>query len=490
MDSGIPTSQVRKIKTVGEDFDVTYYYTYDANGNILTVSDATNITSYVYDSANQLIRENNEAEGKTWTYAYDDGGNITEKKEYAFTTGTLGTVLKTDTYGYSITSWGDLLVSINGQTVTNDDAGNPLSDGTWTYTWEHGRELMSMTSADKTVTYTYNADGLRVSKTVDGVVHEYVYCGDKLIQETYGTTKLEFSYDAYGNPYTLKYTKGSDTPLIYHYVVNLQGDVIRIVNSSGVTRVTYSYDAWGNIIDMTYTSKALADANPLRYRGYYYDRDTDLYYLQSRYYNPKTGRFLNADAYASTGQGLLGNNMFAYCANNPIAYHDYTGMLPTNNQIQSQFMTESGYGWVERYVTIPKKELFSGTISTGGVGAAYAGGGAEASVGFVIDGKGNAGLVETLGVGAGTPSAGGGIYISYSTAPTIDKLAGTAYYVGGSIDILGISLGMETSIFNDNIDPGITYVSYSFAISFGAPIPLEEHGGVSYSWVQFLWDNQ
>ena len=304
-------------------------FSYDDNGNILFISDGTNITTYAYDSANQLTRENNQAAGKTWTWTYDDAGNITAKKEYNYTTSTLGTVLDTIEYAYGNTNWGDMLSSYDGSTVLHYVfSGNLMRDGTWTYAWEHGRELMRMTGSGKTITFEYNADGLRVSKTVDGVVHNYVYSGGKLVQETYGDTKLNFSYDAYGNPYTLTYTKGSNAPVVYHYVLNLQGDVIRLVTDDGITVATYAYDAWGNIIDMDYTYKAVADANPLRYRSYYYDSETGLYYLQSRYYNPKWGRFINADAYASTGQGILGNNMFTYCLNNPIHYTDPFGSCP------------------------------------------------------------------------------------------------------------------------------------------------------------------
>lgn len=72
-------------------------------------------------------------------------------------------------------------------------------------------------------------------------------------------------------------------------------------------------------------ASTLGTSNPLRYRGYYYDSETGLYYLQSRYYNPEIGRFINADSFASTGQGLLGNNMFAYCLNNPVRYKDTQG---------------------------------------------------------------------------------------------------------------------------------------------------------------------
>lgn len=73
------------------------------------------------------------------------------------------------------------------------------------------------------------------------------------------------------------------------------------------------------------SNAAIGALNPLRYRGYVYDTETGLYYLQSRYYDPEIGRFINADAFTSTGQGLLGNNMFAYCGNNPVVYEDDSG---------------------------------------------------------------------------------------------------------------------------------------------------------------------
>ena len=112
--------------------------------------------------------------------------------------------------------------------------------------------------------------------------------------------------------------------LKYYYVKNIQGDIIAILDTNGTAVATYSYDPYGNVLTAT---GDLAEVNPLRYRGYYYDSETGLYYLQSRYYDPELGRFLNADAFASTGQGVLGNNMFAYCWNNPVMGYDPSGMI-------------------------------------------------------------------------------------------------------------------------------------------------------------------
>ena len=133
-----------------------------------------------------------------------------------------------------------------------------------------------------------------------------------------GADTLHFTYDASGTPLTVTHNG-----TVYYYVTNLQGDIIAILDSAGSTVATYTYDAWGNPLDTP--TEPIATLNPLRYRGYVYDTETGLYYLQSRYYDPAIGRFINADGLVSTGQGILGNNMYAYCGNNPVNRVDPTG---------------------------------------------------------------------------------------------------------------------------------------------------------------------
>ena len=112
--------------------------------------------------------------------------------------------------------------------------------------------------------------------------------------------------------------------------MNAQGDVIALLDENYNIVVKYTYDTWGKVLNVTDASGTLitdtthiGHRNPIRYRGYYYDIETRLYYLQSRYYDPYLGRFISADTYISTGQGILGHNMFAYCGNNPENPYDF-----------------------------------------------------------------------------------------------------------------------------------------------------------------------
>ena len=176
---------------------------------------------------------------------------------------------------------------------------------------------MGANASGKTIVFSYNEDGSRASKTVNGTRTDYIYNGSKVMRETSGGVAIDFIYDVDGRPFAMK-RNGA----YYYYILNLQGDVVMLVNASGATVASYEYDPYGKVISAT---GSMASINPLRYRGYYYDQETGMYFLQSRYYDPAICRFINADSFASTGQGILGYNMFAYCGNNPSNTLDITG---------------------------------------------------------------------------------------------------------------------------------------------------------------------
>ena len=134
---------------------------------------------------------------------------------------------------------------------------------------------------------------------------------------------LDYLYDSSGRVQGFIY---NDT--YYYFQKNLQGDVVRILNSSGEVVTEYTYDAWGNVLTTTGSlASTVGRYNPFRYRGYYYDEETGFYYLQSRYYDPTVGRFLNADGIIGANGGIEGYNMFAYCNNNPVIFADDNGYI-------------------------------------------------------------------------------------------------------------------------------------------------------------------
>ncbi|MCQ4115607.1 RHS repeat-associated core domain-containing protein [Ruminococcus sp. zg-921] len=192
------------------------------------------------------------------------------------------------------------------------------------FTWQNGRQLATLTKNDKTTSYSYDISGIRTQKSIDGTVTKYYYDdSNNLVSMTVGDKKLMFYYDANGSVSSVQYNNA-----MYYYVKNLQGDITRIVDENGNIVAIYSYDHQGKPTTMRKPSNTDVDIvsyNPFLYRGYVYDSDSGLYYLQSRYYDPVTGRFINADMYCDTGTGVLGTNMFAYCENNPISNVDEHG---------------------------------------------------------------------------------------------------------------------------------------------------------------------
>jgi len=199
--------------------------------------------------------------------------------------------------------------------------------------------------ASETWYYTYNADDIRTKATNGIDTYEYVYDGGTLSRLIVnGGTPVYFIYDGNGNPLCFSYG-GSK----YYYATNLQGDITAIVDHEGDTLVKYTYDAWGKPLTMTGSrANDLGILNPLRYRGYVYDDVTQLYYLQSRYYDPEIGRFINADGLISTGQGLLGYNMFAYCGNNPVSRADPDGERMEHRDMTIWGMPDGPWGVLER----------------------------------------------------------------------------------------------------------------------------------------------
>ena len=294
-------------------------YGYDDNGNIASATLNGKWTGYTYDALGQLVQVNDHSDtrsgenGTTWKYTYDLGGNILKKERFAYADTT--NPLETVTYTYGDANWRDKLTAVNGSAIRYDAIGNPLNDGTWTYTWQNGRQLQKMQKSGVTAEFVYNADGLRVQKTVNGVATKYTLHGKNVVHMTSGTDELHFFYDAQNRPAVVVYNGTA-----YAYVKSLQGDVVAILDENGNAVVSYGYDAWGAPLWCTgELAETLGKVQPFRYRGYVFDEETGLYYLRSRYYNPRWGRFVNADG------AIIQKNLFAYCSNGPIVGYDPSG---------------------------------------------------------------------------------------------------------------------------------------------------------------------
>ena len=306
----------------------TYSYSYDENGNITQIRLGKDIINkYIYDDKNQLKQEYDYLHNYYINYSLDGNGNIHSVDTQALDRDGLPTGSpRGNIYYYDDKQWCDKLTGVNGVgNITYDEIGNPLNyrDG-MSFTWRNGRWLSTTTLNDGTkVTYRYNANGMRTQKKVGSKVTDYYYdSNNNLIAQKTDNATLFFYYDTVNSPVALSYNGK-----MFYYVKNLQGDIVKILDEDGNEKASYVYNAWGDIISQS--DDELASINPLRYRGYVYDEDTTLYYLQTRYYDPTTGRFINADdtAYIGATGTVLSANIFTYCENNPIIKKDINGKV-------------------------------------------------------------------------------------------------------------------------------------------------------------------
>ena len=320
---GGATGRVASIKNGSE----TITYGYDARGYVTSETRGGKTRRYQYDAKGQLVREDDPVQGKTFLYSYDTGGAMAEIRAYALTDAKdlTGLHYEKKTFGRG-GAWTDQMLTVDGQVYTYDAVGNLLADGKRTYTWQMGSQLAKVTGDGLEAAYTYDASGIRTSKTVNGVKTEYLTAGSRILAEKKNGTWQHYLYDGSGQLIAIRY-KGAD----YYYVQDALRDIIGLVDSDGKTVVNYSYNSWGKLLGITGSmAESLGKDNPYRYKGYYYDEETGMYYLKSRYYNPEICRFISADDVELTRvspMALSDKNLYAYCDNNPIMRRDTSGEL-------------------------------------------------------------------------------------------------------------------------------------------------------------------
>ena len=427
--------------TLNSVLQQSYAYTYDAFGNRIgleaTGTDAYE-TAYTYDANNRLLEETKDTAGLTEiaTYYYDANGNQTAK--------------------------------VNS-TLQNsaDPAAVALSQGvadSELMGYNGFNELTSVAKGEDEITYAYLPSGLRLSKTADAATTSFVWDGSNTVLELTGTAV------------TAKYLRGTNLVssviggTTSYYLYNGHGDVVQLANAAGAVTKTYDYDAFG-----VEQSPSETDANPYRYCGEYYDKETGTYYLRARYYSPSTGRFTQEDTHWNTGNMVYGDER-EMDSTDPLGLNMYTHSPDINAVMQSGnlyvYAVNNPLAWFD-----PSGEV---VVGYGGSANAALGIRGEVQAIRVRDDKGNKGTLIVFGIGGGTPSLGGSfVHFSDKDTDTIYDLGNEwnepSCTVGGSI----AGLGGDCSIsFEGDVTASLAFDKKVLKKGFNL-LEVEIHGVIS-----------
>jgi len=328
-------------------------YSYHLNGNLHRIYRGNYVVAeFHYDQYNRLVLEIYPMQNRRFETVYDAGGNILTRNMY----GMSGFRFATNTWQYNDPhGWRDLLTSHNGQAIVYDSAGNPMIYRGNHLHWENGRRLARF-NGERLVSFEYDFAGMRTRKVTAELVGggggiivipprweivsdiRFLLEGSRVLGQVEMMTgeMTWFYYDTRGIS-GMRFM-GVD----YYFERNILGSVVGIWNmGNGQLVGRQGFDAWGNELYMTVegiagsagynSNRSIMEFNPFRWKGYYYDVVTGFYYLQSRYYDPVIGRFINAD-YApmlfTESLMPMGANLFMYCFNNPVMFRDDAGYGP------------------------------------------------------------------------------------------------------------------------------------------------------------------
>ena len=426
-------------------------YKYDDRMNIIQVLENSElINRYEYDGVNRLVREDNKKLNKTITYHYDNGGNIENKKEYDYSLEDISTLqlLVNDKYEYAYEGNKDRLMAFNNFVCDYDALGRPTLYKGISVEWNKGNM-----SKYGDVTYTYNMNGCRVSKTYSGVTTKYHYNDSKLLLEDNGNL-IVYEYDE--NEVVGFHYKDIGE---YHYLKNIQGDIIGILDSNNRLIVKYEYEGYGKhktyvlngneYVDINtqvsysedgLNNKLIAKINPFRYRSYYYDTESELYYLITRYYDPNTGRFISIDSIEYLDKdNLNGLNLYVYCLNNPIMLTDSTG-----SSAWTDFWNGIGGKIVGTILVVAAAAAL--TYFTSGIGAGVASALGNSMWG-TIAGSAIGGAVSGAIIGGATSVISQGVTSGYSNIVVRDVLMDAAISgaIGGFFGGLVAKIGYNSA---------------------------------------------
>ncbi|MBU1019771.1 MAG: hypothetical protein KJ847_01040, partial [Firmicutes bacterium] len=410
--------------------------------NITHMETNDGIYDYEYDYMGRLTKEYNPVLNQTIVITYNKQ-NISTKTYYQGKTTQI--VKEMEYLTNSVNQLVYLGIVENGNetplsiTYGTNYLGNPSAIGAKTLSWE-GRRLKAITSDD--IEYTYNEQGIRTMKDVDGVITTYHLKGSNVIAETKNSNTTFFIYNEQDQLIGFEYGNKQ-----YFYVRDLQGNIKEVIDNAGTIMVSYKYDAWGNWINKASASNGtslgdtLVAVNPFIYKGYYYDAETDWYYLKSRYYSPLLSRFINMDDTDNLEPGNVdGVNLFAYCGNNPVMHED-----------------ESGSKWWKKALMI------LGSVAMITVGAVLIATGAGAIVGAALIGAG----VGSIAGGMISESNGG----SFAAGWVVGGLVGAAAGAGIAYALPAIT-SFASSTLSISIGQGLSFGGGTLALTSGLTISI------------------
>ncbi len=469
------------VSTVGNTQVTSYSYSYDEMENINKISYGSGEEiRYYYDYLGQLLREDNEFFGETYVYTYDSGGNILSKSIYSLTEeNDIPTSPRSVyTYTYSTGSSGDKLVSYNGNALTYDAMGNPLTYNNgvnYTFTWT-GSRATSLVKSGAKYEFTYNDEGVRTSKSKNGVTTTYYLNGSQIIGEETNGNVTVYIYDAMGLPIGMQYhgvTYAENAWDIFWFEKNALGDITAVYNQAGTKLISYYYDAWGNWMSMPhnggYSTKAYD--NPFRYRGYYYDADINLYVTATRYYDSATGRFISPDDISYLGENgdINSYNLYAYCSNNPIMYVD-----PSGHGIIASMLIAFVIGFVMEYIPDVITEIKEDGFQWSDLGDPLV----ENFNKYILSGLESVVLAAAYNIGVGLGTA------AYKTGTVISKAKvvlglvlsfDVAYVAGMGIYSLGAAMGEYEYSYGDMVEYG-TSLGMKAAFGYGVGLAIGNLG--------------
>ena len=402
-------------------------YEYDVSGNITSIKRDEYETRYRYDELGRLVREDNPVLDKTVVYKYDAGGNILLKKEYKYS-------LEDRLYSPTITSYTyaskgnkDQLINFNGEKISYDVMGRPTTIGDHKLAWNKKGKLIGYDD----IAYTYGLNGIRTSKTVDGVKTTYSLLNNKILAEKSDGKEIIYRYSSD------KLIGFAFNGVEYIYERNIQGDVLRIYRKDSLSLVAeYHYDAYGNHEVINHTDEKIGDVNPFRYRGYYFDVETGWYYLNARYYSSAMGRFISPDELSildETKSQINGLNLYMYCGDNPVMNVDPSGNFFLTALLIG-VIAGAAIGFTTQVVNDYKDDgqVFNGSVSIGDYfGGTLCGALLGGTIGAIV-GIGGAGLISSGLTSVGNKFISDLFAYSISGAPmgTIEEYA-VAFITGG-----------------------------------------------------------